>query len=403
MSAVRSVECRVTKGRERYPDYLSWSRTPLIGGLIALVLAATACTEPGGPPEARGRVLWRVPGEGFWPAPTFDDATVYFIGRNHDLVAVDKHAGTVRWQQLITSETRTTDIGAEAVVAGNVVAVADLDVFGFDRATGARLWAFRPQYSRAGWVGIATDGQTVFAGFDLNRAYAIDAATGGQRWVTVVTPDSNAWIKGPVVKDNVVYYCISYPGSLYDRGAVAALHAADGRVLWLRDFPSPATPRHTGCFERVAVAGSLVIAIGKDGRLYAVDRVTGDFAWTSPSPAVDSSTYGPIYGPIAALDTMFFTGTNSGSVSAYDARNGRLLWRATAEQGSIGNDLAVDTGQVVVRHLGGQLAAFDFKSGRLLWVEGAGMVGAEYSGAPAIDVDRLYVGGYHGFYALKKH
>jgi outer membrane protein assembly factor BamB len=49
------------------------------------------------------------------------------------------------------------------------------------------------------------------------------------------------------------------------------------------------------------------------------------------------------------------------------------------------------------------LVAFDARSGGVLWQSGlvAG-VGGEYWPKPAIDGDRLYVGGVHGFYALRR-
>jgi len=61
-------------------------------------------------------------------------------------------------------------------------------------------------------------------------------------------------------------------------GAVDALDAATGRVLWARHFPAPAF----GC---ATVANDVVVVPTFDGRIYALAAGTGKTVWQARTPA----------------------------------------------------------------------------------------------------------------------
>jgi len=56
------------------------------------------CPNDVGGHPAPGSVVWQVRGQGLG-IPAFDDAGVYFPGYRHDLTAIEKHTGEVRWRQ----------------------------------------------------------------------------------------------------------------------------------------------------------------------------------------------------------------------------------------------------------------------------------------------------------------
>jgi outer membrane protein assembly factor BamB len=381
---------------------LQWSRRERRRALHLarfLALAFCACVDPRTGPLSvnSGRIIWRAEGVGHG-IPAFDETTVYFLGWNHDVTAVDKETGVVRWKEFTAGDDAVTD-GYDVVLAGTVVAIADIDIYAFDRQTGARRWTFRPSDDYAGYVGLSTDGSLIFGGSTKNRAYAVDPSTGAERWRTDVTSDSAAWISYPVAAGGLVFYCVTHLTQPYT-GAVVALDASTGVVRWLRDFAPPSPSHAAGCFKRPTVSQALVIASTDDGRLYALDRETGDSVWMIPALTFEG---GVEHGPIAAIDDVLIAAGNSGVVRAYDIQTGTQRWQSSADQGSITWPIALDADRVFVVHAGAQLAAFDRDSGNLLWVEGAGVTGGgEYNYTPSINGQHLYVGGKHGLYALKK-
>jgi hypothetical protein len=71
---------------------------------VLILLGSGLACEPSriaAPPAER--VLWKAPGHPFLVAPSYDATSVFFGSRDHQVVAVDRRTGTVRWR----SSTRT--------------------------------------------------------------------------------------------------------------------------------------------------------------------------------------------------------------------------------------------------------------------------------------------------------
>lgn len=292
------------------------------------------------------------------------------------------------------------------VVVGGIVAMGDLDIHGFDRASGARRYRFRPQDGYyPGLFRLETDGQVIYAGSPSGRVYAIDGITGLPRWTTIVANDNNTSVFDPTVYQGAVYVCVQHftnPAS----GGLVALDASSGRQLWSRDFPPEPPPyRNGGCSGKARVSADIVIGVSAYGYAYGLDRKTGEIRWTIPRlsnlppglPVPDLDLR-----PLALQGSVIVLGSTSGFVTAYDVSTQRELWRGRANRGSVTYSLAVDSNNVYALHDGGQIAAFRLSDGKLLWIAGDGQSGGEFSYSPAVDVDVLYAGGYNGLYALRK-
>ena len=162
---------------------------------------------------------------------------------------------------------------------------------------------------------------------------------------------------------------------------IAALDAADGRLLWKRDYPgtpyrqnadnafAASTPAvdesHVYVFWNEPQSSPLValdhggkevwridlgphksqhgnanspivfedlVIIGNDQEafesfLLAVDRKTGQVRWKTPRTSTSASTCTPcIYQPEGQPPQVIFTSRNEG-VAGYDARTGKLIWQ----------------------------------------------------------------------------
>jgi polyvinyl alcohol dehydrogenase (cytochrome) len=142
--------------------------------------------------------------------PTVDNGTVYVPDYGGKLWAVATGSGKVLWSQ---------DISSYTGVAGDVSRTSPA-VYGNELILGD------------GWI--LSSGA---AGTSGARVFAVDRFTGKPLWSTQVDTDPNAQITGaPVIYDGVAYVGISSKGegNTQDtfRGAVIALNATTGRLLW---------------------------------------------------------------------------------------------------------------------------------------------------------------------------
>jgi len=372
-------------------------------GATLVLTGGVACGSLSAPDGGTNRTIWRVDGKG-WGTPTFDAATAYFVGSSHDLIAVDKATGAMRWRST-TSDPGASTNGTSAVIVGDVVAMGDLDIYGFDRQTGARRWLFHPSDGYyPGLFFLTTDGATIFAGSPSGRAYAIDGRTGSVTWTGVIATDNNTSVFNPVLANGQVFVCVKHFTTPVMTGGLVALNAITGAVQWSFEFAPPGG--QGGCNRSPAVIGGLVVGASQDGHIYALNQQSGTLAWTAPqlsnlpagtggSPMMDDR-------PLVAAGSLVIVGSTTGYVVALDGGTGLERWRATANRGSIAAPIAADDAHVFVTHLGLQLAEFDLASGALNWVAGDNAQGGEFYPSPAVDIDRVFVGGVHGLYALRK-
>ncbi len=120
--------------------------------------------------------------------------------------------------------------------------------------------------------------------------------------------------------------------------------------------------------DGVAYVGSL------DGNLYAIDMATGHLAW--PAPVV---TAGPVSRAIAASNGVIYAGsggaaaTDPGTIAAYDASSGELLWTDPLEPGNTATPMVADGSVFVAGGLDTdgspthELSAFDAANGATKW------------------------------------
>jgi outer membrane protein assembly factor BamB len=294
------------------------------------------------------------------------------------------------------------------IVAGGLVFVAPADgiVRALDRSTGETVWStdtggqmqagFAPTYSKG----------VLFVGNGVGHVLALDARTGQVIWDAhpgdVVDSD-------PVVSNGRVYVGEATGGStdqgyaldastgateftmdfplndspalaygLVDTsykfgGQVVALNALTGTVAWDNSFGGEIVDT-----DSPAVANRTAFA-GVVERLWSIDDQTGHVNWHVPAGgSIDSA-------PAIANGVVYFD--PSENLSAFNARTGKVLWRVPTP-GASGSSAAVANHVVYVGTAGGTLQAYEAATGALLW-ESAN-AGSSFGGSPAIADGVLY-------------
>ena len=241
-------------------------------------------------------------GDVYTSSPAFANGTVFFGAGDGRVYAVDAATGKEKWHGQTAGRVRASPaVDASQVYAGS----ADGRVYAFDRATGALQWKFDTEGVKleSGNFGFdrrtvqsspSVSNGTVFVGARDGWIYAIDAASGKERWRF---DHKVSWINtSPAVVDGVVYAGSS------DAQFVQALDAATGKELWR------VTTGTT--WSSPAVAGDMIFDGDGQGRVHAIDRKAGKLLWSfrtgstvysSPTPSGDLVIVGSTDGGVYAL------------------------------------------------------------------------------------------------------
>ncbi|MFJ9448232.1 PQQ-binding-like beta-propeller repeat protein [Kitasatospora sp. NPDC101235] len=166
-----------------------------------------------------------------------------------------------------------------------------------------KLWRFTPQDHIS--TRTTVSGGTAYVGTTEGAVYAVDAATGEQKW--------RFDAKGPVPKAPAVDAGMVYVAG---GGRMYALDAATGKPKW--DFATrPANNTQPG-LAPAADDGTVYIA-DPEGVLHALDGTTGTNKW-------DFGTNGG--GDVAVIDGMVYVSAGGkGGVMALDVSTHTYLWR----------------------------------------------------------------------------
>jgi len=233
-------------------------------------------------------------------------------------------------------------------------------------------------------------GGTLYVGSTDGSLYAVDAASGEERWqASVGSPVSSS----PAVAHGLVIF-----GSR--DGAFHAVHASTGQPEW-RFETGDLLPWEWGLegwdiyTSSPVLADSVVVFGAGDGSLYALQAATGAELWRF-------DTDGRIRSTPAIVDGIVFAGSTDGIVYALDLASGSEVWRhATEGAGMTSADLGVDRksiiapvavaeGLVFVGSRDGYMYALDQQTGERRWRFSHD--GSWAMSAPAISDGTLYAG-----------
>ena len=225
-------------------------------------------------------------------------------------------------------------------------------------STTGHTWTSAPDLFYAGQLDVV-DG-SVYATSEDGRVAALDAASGERRWATPATSHGE-FTSFPGETDGVE---ASYN---LDAATVNALDASTGQFLWGESLGA-------GLFDRtpLGVAGTFYVVTSSPDQLVALDARTGATRW---SAALNGSE---------ATQPVWFDGTiyvATDTVYAFDAATGAQRWsapvpdRLTGGNAVVNGAPAVDVNGVYVTGHDGDVDGFDRQTGDQLWATSIGRYG----------------------------
>jgi outer membrane protein assembly factor BamB len=377
---------------------------PGLGVLLVLALVSCDWWQSNSSGESdRDRIRWHVKGIKGFGTPAVDSGAVFFTGFLHEVWAVDKRSGAVRWKTTLPVN-RANNFGQGCILAGGILVVGDEDLFGLDPATGRTLWRFRPAEGRhPGLFLPAAAGSLVFGGSSSGYVYAVDARSGSLVWRTRVVPGDSTSVYHPVVHGTdvvVAFTDFNNSGARESRGGIAVLHGSTGTVRWMRYLPERADTNVSTATIEPVVVGDVIVAGARDGPMYALRHADGSLAWSLPGLGIPRPPQTLVLDlrPLATNGELAIVGSQEPVLLGADPQDGSVRWRFNATMGSTGW-LAAKDDVVVLVSAGGQVELIDARSGKLRW-RAPDEVSATY--APAIDSTALYLGGVNGLFAIAR-
>ncbi len=263
------------------------------------------------------KILWQTKvGEAgdFEFSPTVEAGYAYAASAEGEIVKLDVSNGSQAWRVKVP-EKLSGGVGA----GGSLVLVGTQrgSIYAYDLA-GKLQWISRlssevlsaPKYF---------DGTVIVRTGD-SRIFGINANDGSRKWVYDRTTPSLALRSsaGIAVDSGAVY--AGFAG-----GKLVAIRADNGKLLW---EASVAQPKGVTEIERIAditslpfVDGPLVYAVAYQGRIAAVDRVSGRIVWNRDISSLSG---------LNAEDGRIFVSHAAGSVYALEYTSGKTFWRQAA-------------------------------------------------------------------------
>jgi outer membrane protein assembly factor BamB len=343
----------------------------------------------------------------------FGDRLFLSNSGSHEVTALDKSSGKLLWKTpLVVADAGLGGFGL--AMAGGRLVVGDAEVYGLDPATGGIAWHFVPLAGHEpGYGRLSSDGTTAFLGSASGAyVYAVDGATGTQRWATQLVPKTGiVHIHNTAVDGGMVFAGFSdfdvTPGLGQTSrviGEVAALDAASGKLLWLTPLPKPDTTL-SGETTEIAVGDGYVFASGFDGTAYVLDERTGAvrqaLAKTMFTPSGEAPQ--PDMKRFAVIGDILVVGSLRSTITGVSLTNFQRVWQLDMRGYGSVNDLVADSDFVYTEYFGGPLSVSRVAAGELVWVtDGAASGFDRIAAAPAIDGDRIYLGGFNDAYAMKR-
>jgi eukaryotic-like serine/threonine-protein kinase len=265
---------------------------------------------------ATGTELWRyLTGGAVDSSPAVADGVVYVLSRDGYLHAVDAAAGTPRWSFQTEGE-QVLDfwdfyLSDPLVYDGRVVfGSGDGSVYALDQHTGELQWRFRTE-EIVHAAPIAAGGLVYVGGFD-GVLYALRLETGEVVW-QFATEGAPGFPRGDLQRAAALRDGVVYVGSRDYH--IYAIDATDGSLLWRQkegDGWIIATPLLTD---------DAVFFGASDGRrFYALDRATGDVRWSLP-------VYTRVFGSAVPVGDLIVFGGFNGRLLAVDPVSGLVQWR----------------------------------------------------------------------------
>jgi outer membrane protein assembly factor BamB len=250
-----------------------------------------------------GSEIWRVNAGEKLSGGVGVGGSLVMVGTPRGVVYAYDIAGKLQWKSRLSSEILSAPKYFDGVV---IVRTGDSRIYGINANDGSRKWVYdriSPALTLRSSAGVVVDGGAVYAGFGGGKLISVRADNGKILWeASVAQPKGVTEIERiaditslPVV-DGPLVYAVAY------QGKIAAVDRVSGRVIWSRDISS---------LSGLSIDDGRIFVSHTIGSVYALDYTTGKSFWrqaalknrqlTVPMPMGDLTAVGDVEGYVHFL------------------------------------------------------------------------------------------------------
>jgi outer membrane protein assembly factor BamB len=149
------------------------------------------------------------------------------------------------------------------------------------------------------------------------------------------------------------------------QGYVAALSAANGKVIWQVKLSAPSNQRSALLSGGITLAGEQLLLSSENAEVMALNRANGTLLWRQ-------TVGGEVISQPLVSQGLVLVHTNNGLLQALDQQDGQPRWRQSLDipllslRGS-SNPVVSAEGIVVVGGKNGRVNALSLEQGKILW------------------------------------
>jgi outer membrane protein assembly factor BamB len=228
------------------------------------------------------------------------------------------------------------------------------DVVAYDVLTGRRLWQTDTKLDLTGGPGAGSG--LVVAGASHGDLVALDAATGERKWKTHI--NSEILSAPAITADLVLLRTVD--------GRLSAFKSSDGTLLWSAEQQVPRLSLRGAAAP--AVGGDLVVSGFDNGRVMAVQLRNGDTLWdvsvAPPSGKSELERLNDIDTQVKIVDDDIYAVTFQGKVARIDRDTGQMQWSRDMSSYS---GLATDEDGLYVTSAQGSVVKIGRRTGVETW------------------------------------
>jgi len=251
-------------------------------------------------------------------APVIGDNRIYVMDTQAVVRAISPDNGAVIWQRQLTSpqaSARTLFGGGVTFSGGRLYAVNGAgDAAALDAATGNIVWQVRPGGPLRGSPTVG--GDTVYVVSQDNQLFALNTASGEQRWAVSGSAESSGvfGVASPAFAQSTVV-------AGYSSGELSAYRYENGQEVWSDALARTTVTTQVHALTDIdadpVVDQGRVYAIGQGGRMVAVELNTGQRLWELSIAGIGM--------PWVAGDWIFVI-TDQAQLIAIARATGRVRW-----------------------------------------------------------------------------
>lgn len=277
-----------------------------------------------------------------------DDNKLYYTTFQGELVAVQRLSGEEVWRSNLSSESI-----AQPSSNGDLVAVQTVDgkLMAFDADNGRLKWRYDsigPLLSLRGTPSPIISQRYTLTSFANGELLAFDNQTGQPYWkATLATPQGRTELErlvdpdGQAVIDGDTLYTIAYQGKL------VALDVITGQEKWAKTYSS---------FNSVAFGFGQLFVTTATGSVLAINPSNGSEIWKS-----DAFKFRRLTSPFVYAQTLVFSDLE-GYLHFLDIKSGRYLAKKHPDDEGIMGAFNVIDSKLVVSTRSGDLVAYEMFS-----------------------------------------